>query len=200
MAAMDELRARELRAPRPPTEEQLLERVETILHGDLGVSDPRLLPRVKKRLTDLKHLFETPARMYSPVIKGAAPGSRSPEKGTSSYTRFFNRLWDWCEGAAHARDGIANARTERGARLVSVRYALKLVQWCNEAEREHRSIKKGPNRRPETRAEFRARIIKQHHGKTAEQAARDEGGSISASYIENIRAEAKRAAREAAAA
>lgn len=65
-----------------------------------------------------------------------------------------------------------------------------LVEFVENAEREVASIAKGPNRQPETREQFRRRIIEQYEG--WHPTAVREVENLSLSYVRRIRDEAGR--------
>lgn len=62
-----------------------------------------------------------------------------------------------------------------------------LMNWCELQEGAHRAVVKGPNRRPETKEEFRARILSNpeyKHLPNGEVARRER---LSESYVQKIR-------------
>jgi hypothetical protein len=120
------------------------------------LTDAELFASLRQTLTDLSMLSELPARTYGTIISGSKERS-GPEKTTSSYYRFRNRL----------------------------------LRALVDAEKEYQATVKGPDRRPETREEFRARILTEprYQAMTSQQVADAEGG-ITARYVRKIRQEA----------
>lgn len=93
-------------------------------------------------------------------------------------------------------DPVSSSHSESGApRKSGSSYTTavrSLEGWCDLQETAHKAVVKGPNRRPETKEEFRARIIAQYDGLSNAEVARRE--RLSPEYIRQIRAEAKEAA------
>jgi hypothetical protein len=101
--------------------------------------------RHRPALRALRYVAESPSLALAPKTSSSFGKARtqSPPSRDSSYHRCFGDLLVWVE-LDRSRDG--------------------LPEWIEGAEQEHRSIVEGPNQRPETRAEFRQRIVAEYEG------------------------------------
>jgi hypothetical protein len=95
--------------------------------------------------------------------------TQTPPRRDSSYDRCFGGLLAWVE--------LDRSR-------------VGLLEWIEDAEQEHRSIVKGPNQQPESRAEFAQRIVTEYEGFHPDHVAERE--DVSARHVRDIRNEAGR--------
>jgi hypothetical protein len=150
-----------------------------------------LVQRVRQVLTDLQHLHEVQAIQLKPIITGSAPQSSAPRGAASAYHQYRGGLEFWVERAEKAVRAAAPA-TEPGSpeRTSLVATWCGLIDWCIEAEIAVERTKRGRRRRPESKDEFRKRILDTYEGVHYADAARREG--LSPTYIRLIRTEAWR--------